>query len=209
MKPLIMVVAGPNTLPRIVMDILAAQGRTLAGYVQSGDVAWGHAGAPPLLGGEDLLDDAGFCGAHEVIVAVGSDSGPGLGRRVLAAGATVATVIHPTAIISPSASIGMGTVISAGVVVQMDATIGRYCVLNTACTVDHDDVIEDGVSISPGAHLAGGVHVRGGAFIGAGAVLVNRVTVGRRATVGAGAVVLKDVAEGATVVGNPARPIGR
>jgi UDP-2-acetamido-3-amino-2,3-dideoxy-glucuronate N-acetyltransferase len=47
-----------------------------------------------------------------------------------------------------------------------------------------------------------------GATIGSGATILGGVRIGRGATVGAGAVVTKDVAPGATVVGNPARPRG-
>ncbi len=45
-----------------------------------------------------------------------------------------------------------------------------------------------------------------GATIGSGATILGGVRIGQGATVGAGAVVTKDVAPGATVVGNPARP---
>lgn len=43
-------------------------------------------------------------------------------------------------------------------------------------------------------------------WIGAGALILPGITVGTGAIVGAGAVVTRDVAPGATVVGNPARP---
>ena len=45
-------------------------------------------------------------------------------------------------------------------------------------------------------------------WIGGGAIILGGVTVGDRAIVGAGAVVTRDVAPDATVVGNPARPVG-
>ena len=45
-------------------------------------------------------------------------------------------------------------------------------------------------------------------FIGAGARVLGGITVGEGAQVGANAVVVHDVAPGATVVGIPARPIG-
>jgi acetyltransferase EpsM len=57
--------------------------------------------------------------------------------------------------------------------------------------------------------LAGGVVCREGAFVGLGAVVIQGRTVGRHAVVGAGAVVVRDVADGTTVVGNPARPVVR
>ena len=46
-------------------------------------------------------------------------------------------------------------------------------------------------------------------WIGGGAILLPGVTIGDGAIVGAGAVVTRDVAPGARVAGNPARPIGR
>ena len=45
------------------------------------------------------------------------------------------------------------------------------------------------------------------AAVGTGAVILPGVTIGAGATVGAGAVVTKDVADGETVVGNPATPM--
>lgn len=50
-------------------------------------------------------------------------------------------------------------------------------------------------------------HVSDGAVIGAGAIILPGIRIGRNAVVGAGAVVTHDVADGETVVGNPARPV--
>jgi serine O-acetyltransferase len=47
-----------------------------------------------------------------------------------------------------------------------------------------------------------------GAILGAHAVLVGGVRIGESAVVGANAVVLKDVPDGAVVMGNPARQVG-
>ena len=49
------------------------------------------------------------------------------------------------------------------------------------------------------------VEVCDGATIGSGAVILGGVRIGREATVGAGAVVSGNVADGATVIGVPAR----
>lgn len=54
-----------------------------------------------------------------------------------------------------------------------------------------------------------GPHLLPEAKIGANATLLPGVVIGRGALVGAGAVVVRDVPDGAVVVGNPARIIGR
>jgi acetyltransferase-like isoleucine patch superfamily enzyme len=49
--------------------------------------------------------------------------------------------------------------------------------------------------------------VKRGASIGSGVTLLCGITIGEGALVGAGSVVTRDVPAGATVVGNPARPL--
>jgi len=207
MKPLVMVGAGPGSLPRIVAEALAAGGAPLAGYLDVGADPQPPTAPLPRLGDERRLGDPDFLAAYDLVVAVQGRGRRAICEAILERGGALPVVRHPTATVSATASIGAGTILSAGVIVQQDARVGRFCVLNTGCTVDHDNVVGDSVSIAPGVHTAGRVTICDEAFIGLGAVIINGVTVGRRASVGAGAVVVRDVPEGVTVVGNPARPL--
>ena len=63
------------------------------------------------------------------------------------------------------------------------------------------------VNINPGATICGQVSIGDGAYIGAGAVVKDKIRIGRGAIVGAGAVVVRDLPDGVTAVGVPARVI--
>lgn len=117
-----------------------------------------------------------------------------------------ATIIHPAAVVAASAVLGHGTQIMAGAVVQPRVALGENTLINTRAAVDHDAVIGDHAHIAPGATLSGDVRIGESTHVGVGASVVQCLSVGARATIGAGAVVIRDVADGATVVGCPARP---
>jgi len=53
------------------------------------------------------------------------------------------------------------------------------------------------------------IHIGRNVWIGANALIMPGITVGDNAIIGAGSVVTHDVAPGTTVVGNPARSLGR
>ena len=117
-------------------------------------------------------------------------------------------LVHPTAFVALDATLGSGSQVLAHATVCSHARLGRGVIVNTAASVDHDTELGDGVHIGPGAHLAGEIRIGARAFIGAGAVVLPRLVIGAGAIVGAGAVVTRNVAPGATVVGNPARATG-
>jgi acetyltransferase-like isoleucine patch superfamily enzyme len=65
------------------------------------------------------------------------------------------------------------------------------------------------VTFAPKICCNGNVTIGDGAYVGTCAMLKQGVTIGRGATIGMGAVVLDDVPDGATMVGNPARIVRR
>ncbi|MBL3554917.1 MULTISPECIES: acetyltransferase [Marinobacter] len=125
--------------------------------------------------------------------------------ELVRAGATLVSIIHPSAIISPHADIGLGSVVFANSVVNPCAVVGAGVIVNTGAVVEHDCVVGDFAHISPNAVLAGGVTLGHLAWVGACASIRQMLSVGRESVVGMGGVVTKDVEPGVTVVGNPAR----
>jgi sugar O-acyltransferase (sialic acid O-acetyltransferase NeuD family) len=147
--------------------------------------------------------DPAFNPDAKAIVAIGDNA---LRKKVVSLTRhSFTSAIHSSCGVSIHSKIGTGCMILHGVIVQIHTIIGDHVIINTASSIDHDCVIHDYVHIAPRAVLCGRVKVGEGAFIGAGAVILPGISIGSWATVGAGAVVTKDVPDGVTVVGNPAK----
>ena len=209
-----LVIVGAGGFAREVLALvreLGASGhgawRAAAFLGRDGDPIGGLLDGVPVLGAPAPAEGERPWG----IAAIGS----GAERRVEVAARAAevagwATLVHPSVTFDPgSVRIGEGCIVAAGTSLTCDLELRRHVVLNLHCTVGHDCLLEDYVSVMPGCHLSGAVTLREAAFLGTGAVVLPGVEVGAGAAVGAGAVVTRDVAPGATVVGVPARAVGR
>ena len=141
-----------------------------------------------------------------VIVAIGNNK-VRLAKHAefVSHGASIVSVIHPSAVVSKYVNIGSGSVVMPCAFINVDSKLGDCCIINTGATVDHDCILGDGVHVSPGANLAGGVSVGNGAWIGIGANIRQMIHLGKYSVVGAGAVVVHDIVEECTVAGVPAK----
>lgn len=119
--------------------------------------------------------------------------------------APLVTLIHPAAQVSRYVSFGPGCVVMAGACVNADTRVGAGAIVNTGCSIDHDCLLGTCVHVSPGARIAGGVRIGDESWIGLGACVNQQLTIGAGVMVGAGAVVVKDLPDGVTAVGVPAR----
>lgn len=106
-----------------------------------------------------------------------------------------------------------------GIDIHPGAVIGRnffidhgFTVIGETAEIGDDVTIYQCVTLggtNPADGVPGKRHptIGDGAIIGSGAQVLGPITVGARARIGANSVVTRDVAEGATMVGIPARPI--
>jgi UDP-2-acetamido-3-amino-2,3-dideoxy-glucuronate N-acetyltransferase len=123
----------------------------------------------------------------------------------------------------PNSKIGENCNIGQNVVVGPDVIIGKQCKIQNNVSIYKGVILEDGVFCAPSMVFTNILNpraeirkmdqvrptlVRKGATLGANCTIVCGVKIGKYAFVGAGAVVTRDVADYALVVGNPAREIG-
>ena len=124
-------------------------------------------------------------------------------------------------------TIGSGSQVGTFVEIQSDVLVGERCKISSHSFLCSGVELEDEVFVGHGVVFINDLHPRatteGGALqsadgwtlvrttvearasIGSGAVVLGGIRIGRGALVGAGAVVTRDVAPGAVVLGSPAR----
>jgi sugar O-acyltransferase (sialic acid O-acetyltransferase NeuD family) len=204
-KPLLIIGAGGHA--KVIIDLVEREDRySIIGLLDDDPALHGqNFFGYRVLGGRDVLhqDELSDC---LCLVAIGVNRiRQKIGEDLAGKGRLFSQSCHPSVQVSRGATLGPGSVAMAGVIVNADSSIGQHVIINTAASIDHDCIIGDFVHLAPGSTLCGGVRVGDGSFIGAGATVAPWVTIGKNVTVGAGATVIRDVSDGDTVVGTPAR----
>ncbi len=208
MRGLLLVAAGG--LAREVLAVVRAETPTQPVWVldDKAELRGTTLDGAPVIGGLEEVKE--YDDARLVVCA-----GHGVGRRRLVARLTelgvgedrYATVVHRSVDVHAGCTIGVGSILLAHVALTADVTVGSHVVAMPHVTLTHDDVVGDCSTLCAGVSLGGAVTVGPGAYVGMNAGVRERLRVGADATIGMGAVVLSDVPDGETWVGNPARPL--
>ena len=123
---------------------------------------------------------------------------------------TFPNLFHPSVCGDHAGSeIGTGNLFTANVVFTTSIRIGHFNLFNLATTIGHDCIIGDANVINPSANISGAVTIGDRVLIGTNATVLQGRSIAHDATVGAASLVNKDVEEGLTVVGVPAKPLVR
>lgn len=212
-RPRRLLVLGANN-PETVRVVAAINGSApvfdLVGFLDNdpakhGTTFWGH----PVLGPSPLVAERAY---RDCVVVNAITRTPRVRKEtteeLLRHGAELTNLIHPSVDVR-LVKLGVGIVCHEGTVLQPGVEVGDDVAFNANVVVSHECLLGPHVFMAPASVLAGIVRVGEGAMIGVGATVLPRLAIGAWATVGGGAVVVRDVAEGATVAGNPARELRR
>lgn len=157
----------------------------------------------PVPGGNAAISKIKHDG---IVIALGSNS---LRKKIFnelrQTGENLFSVIHPSAIIAPNVKIGDGCMILAGAVINTGAQIKENTIINTNSTIEHHNVIGPHAHIAPGSTLGGEVAIGEEAMVGIGSTVLPRVNIANKTVLGGGSTAIKDLPEGVTAVGVPAR----
>lgn len=135
-----------------------------------------------------------------------------IANELMANGAIPFTVKHANSIVYPSSLIHDSAILSPFTCITADAKIGKFFHANLYSYVAHDCIIGDFVTFAPGVKCNGSVVIEDHVYVGTGAVIKQGtpkrpIVIGKGAVIGMGSVVTKSVLPGATVFGNPAKPL--
>lgn len=142
------------------------------------------------------------CGAEYYSISIAN---PRIRAKVDTDAIPPATLVHPTAALAASSPTEVGLVIRANASIAPGVRLGRHNYVSMNATIGHDAWLHDYVTVHPGANVGGSVELMEGATLATGSVVLPNVKVGAYSYVGAGSVVTRDVPDGETVMGAPAR----
>jgi sugar O-acyltransferase (sialic acid O-acetyltransferase NeuD family) len=203
-EPKALIIYGGGGHGKSLIDLVRAIGTfEIVGLIDDGLEPGSQVMGVTVFGGGTLLAPLAERGLRLAINAVGGVGDIGsrvqVFERILNAGFTCPTLVHPTAFVETSAHLADGVQVFPNAYVGSEAKVDFGVIVNTSAVVSHDCRLEAYANVAPGASLAGGVTVGEGALIGMGVTINLNVEIGAGARVGNSAVVKQDVPQGVIV----------
>jgi sugar O-acyltransferase (sialic acid O-acetyltransferase NeuD family) len=205
------IIYGAGGMGREILDILrrtnCVEGAVILGFVDDGVPPGTVRNDIEVLGGMNYLKSTAE--PRSVVLGMAAPDAKRAIHSELKQNPLISfpNVIHPTSCVSEYALLGEGVVIATRCEVGIDAVIGDCVFLNANTLVGHDARVGRYTSIMSMTIVSGCTDIGEGCMLGAHSALRQGIRIGPGCMIGMGSVVLRDVPDGATVLGNPARRI--
>lgn len=162
----------------------------------------------PVLGNFDFLIE-GVAKDVNVFIPIGNNKiRTTLLKKAIEKGFKTPSFIHPHTHIHSTVKIGKCVYILPGTSIMPFSEIEDFVLISMGVNIAHHTIIEEGCFFSQGSNIGASIKFKENVFCGIGSTVMTGVnTVGKGSLIGAGAVIIKDVPDGATVVGNPGKII--
>jgi sugar O-acyltransferase (sialic acid O-acetyltransferase NeuD family) len=128
-------------------------------------------------------------------------------RRLALSPERYATLVHPSATVYASARVGHGCLVFPGAVIACDSALGDFVQILTNSNIGSRNNVHEGALVASLVATTANVVLGHYCHVGAGSTIGPDRRIGAGAQVGLGSVVLRDVAPGTFVLGNPATPL--
>lgn len=202
-----LVLIGAGGYAKSVIDSIDFYNYELIGFVDEYSDEEYHLDIPILASNIDELKNSE---QYVYFISIGNN----INRKkwydiLIKKGLRVINVVDRSAIISPKVILGNGCFVGKFAIINSKAIIGNNCIINSRALVEHGCLVSDHVNLSTNTVINGDVQVGTGSFVGSCSVTIGQLKIGCWSTVGAGAVVIKNVADGVTVAGVPAKEINK
>lgn len=202
-----LILVGGGGHAKILLDSMDRNRYEVVGILDAFIPVGTRVGGIPVLGGDDMAPHLYETGVHHAIITTVGNRGifSQLIDKYKKMGFLFPQIIHQASHVSESASLGEGVALLVNSCVNADAKLGAYVTVNSNAVVEHDCIVGEGTHVAPCSVLLGGCHVGKNCLVGAGSVVLPQIKLGDNCVVGAGSVVTRDLPEGATAYGNPAK----
>lgn len=205
------VIIGAGKYGEIYLSYLQESGVDIVGFLDDDPTVAGCSyGGVPVLGPISILPSLKQThGVEAVYCPLGNNSlRVRFLRQAKELGYAVPNYIHPSVILSPNVTIGEGVYILLGSQVMPHTEIADFVMVSMNVSIAHHNILKSGTFLSTGCNFGASIVAEENTYCGIGSTIMTGLhRLGRDCLIGAGAVVIKDVPDGAVMAGVPAKII--
>ncbi len=206
------VIIGAGKYGEVYLSYLREAGVNVIGFLDDDETLhskriWGL----PIFGDTTLLPDLrSRYGVEAIYCPIGSNRiRSNFLEEARRCGYLTPNFIHRDVIVSPDVEIASeGVYILCGTILMPHVKIEKDVMISVGTSIVHHTVLRQGVFVSNGVNVGASIIAEKYAYIGMGSTIMTGVTrIGTDCLIGAGAVVIRDVPDGAVMAGLPAKII--